>query len=68
MAKKPKYTVCGYVLQPDGGYKPFESLTPEERADWEERARKRLSETVSRCINANPEAHRAMLEKFPDVV
>lgn len=68
MAKKPKYTVCGYFPQPDGSYIPLEEVPPEELARWKEKKSKELSEVVSRCVNADPEAHRAFLENCPDAV
>jgi len=45
---------------PDRGPVPLENLTPEERAQWAENKRRRLSENMSAYYTQHPEEYAAL--------
>lgn len=55
MAKKLGY-IC-YVIMPDRGPVPVNELTEEERANWKENMRERLSENMSAYYTQHPEEY-----------
>lgn len=59
MASKKLGYVC-YVIMPDRGPVPLENLTAEERAQWAENKRRRLSENMSAYYSQHPEEYTAL--------
>lgn len=59
MANKKLGYVC-YVIMPDRGPVPLENLTAEERAQWAENKRRRLSENMSAYYSQHPEEYTAL--------
>lgn len=59
MASKKLGYVC-YVIMPDRGPVPLENLTAEERAQWAENKRHRLSENMSAYYTQHPEEYAAL--------
>ena len=59
MANKKLGYVC-YVIMPDRGPVPLENLTAEERAQWAENKRRRLSENMSAYYSQHPEEYAAL--------
>lgn len=59
MASKKLGYVC-YVIMPGRGPVPLENLTPEERAQWAENKRRRLSENMSAYYSQHPEEYAAL--------
>lgn len=59
MANKKLGYVC-YVIMPDRGPVPLENLTAEERAQWAENKRRRLSENMSAYYTQHPEEYAAL--------
>lgn len=59
MATKKLGYVC-YVIMPDRGPIPLENLTAEERAQWAENKRRRLSENMSAYYTQHPEEYAAL--------
>ena len=50
-------TCVSFVIFPDGRTVPVEELTPEERAQWRENMRRRLSENMSDYYTQHPEQY-----------
>lgn len=59
MAGKKLGYVC-YVIMPDRGPVPVNELTKEERAQWSENMRRRLSENMSDYYTQHPEEYAAL--------
>lgn len=59
MASKKLGYVC-YVIMPDRGPVPLENLTAEEREQWAENKRRRLSENMSAYYSQHPEEYTAL--------
>ncbi len=67
-AKKPKKEPMGfvcYLLSEDGTAIPFEELTPEQKAAWQQAAAARLSETMSDYYTQHPEEYWALIKADP---
>lgn len=58
MAGKRKELTCeSFVLMPGRGAVPVGELTAEERAQWQENMRRRLSERLSDYFTQHPEEY-----------